>query len=74
MSGPQLAPVIILPTTPKASAEDLLRAFTVTRQALAIWRARHGFPAFERQGRCTFTPTAAVAAWVVQRGVAVRWI
>ena len=73
ITGPQLAPTIILPTTPVISAGDLCRVFSVTRQSISNWRALYNFPAADHCGPRSFTRTADVAAFVTAHGATVQW-
>jgi hypothetical protein len=59
----KLPATIVLPAGPELRSADLIAAFGFTRQGLAYYRRRHGFP--EPSGR-TLTArydTRAVTAW-----------
>ena len=61
---------VILPTAPIASAGIVYAAIGASRQRVAGWRSRHGFPASQERK----IDVSAVAAWLSNRSVKVFWI
>ena len=69
----RLPQTVMLPTQPSAGAGAIYAAIGASRQRVAGWRSRHGFPA----SQCNLidvAAVAAVAAWLVQRGCKIQWI
>lgn len=61
---------VTLPTVPDAPVGSVYDAIGITRTTAMRWRRRHGFPAGDRRDRIE---VAAVAAFLVARGVTIRW-
>ena len=51
-------------------AGDAYRRMGISRATAHVWR-RHGFPSSDRRN---LIDTAALASWLVARGVSLQWI
>lgn len=69
--GLRLRSRVKLPAAPIMAGWHLRDALGTSKQVLSLWRKRHGFPPYHREGRDYFTSTDAVARWLSERGVKV---
>ena len=72
MSRPVTLPAsVTMRAAPAIPAGEAYRACGFGRQWALALRVRHGFPASDAD---RMIPTAALASWLVARGVAVSWL
>lgn len=69
--GPRLPSRVTLPAVPMVPGWHVRNALSASKQVISLWRKRHGFPPFHREGREFYTSTAAIADWLEARGVKV---
>ena len=71
VSGPQLPARVMLPSERLIASWHLRHALKASKQVLHLWRQKHAFPPFHRDGADSFTDTNAVRQWLEARGTRV---